>query len=226
MADQKDIINLALGHLAVAPITATTESSVAAQTAVRIWDMLRKECLRGHNWSFATVVATLTLNTTYGTLTTSGLYAAEYIYAYDYPSNCLALWNVFNESTPKDKRQDNFREVYDSVNAQKVIVTDVLDAIGEYTFNITDASFFDPNFATVLSYRLAADMAKPLTGDAELANSMMNEFNIRMSEAKRASSSENNPNRAKEGNCAYIDARGGTNVTTSYFNPNNPHLNG
>lgn len=228
MASQINIVNLALGHLAQAPIVTTADASVQAQAAVRVWETSRKEALRSHDWAFATVVTTLTTSTTYGTLTTSGLYAGDYIYAYQYPSNCLAMWHVYNESLPDKSVGEDFRELYDSVNGAKVIVTNVYEALGEYTFDVTDPTFYDSFFVTALAYRLAADMAMQLTGDPQLAMTMVKLFQAQISEAERMSAYENNPDHVKEGSSAFIDARSGSTawLDQSYFNPNNNHPNG
>ena len=203
-----------------------TEASVPAQAAERVWDSARKESLRGHDWGFATVVLALTPSTTFGTLTTSGLYAGNYLYAYEYPTNCLAMWHVYNESLADKTFGEDFREIYDSVNRQKVIVTNIADALGEYTFDLEETEFFDANFVTTLSYRLAADLAMPLTGDGQLALNMMKIFTTMMSDAERMNSYENNPAHVSEGSSVFIDARGGGNTTNSNFNPDNIHPNG
>lgn len=226
MATQVEIINLALGHIAQAPIASISEASVQAETAVRVWETCRKETLRGHDWAFATVVATLTLSATYGTLTTSGLYAGDYVYAYQYPSNCLAMWHIYGESLADKSVGEDFRELYDPINSAKVLVTNVQDALGEYTFDVTDPQYYDSTFVTMLSYRLAAAMAMPLTGDPQLAVTMMQTFTTMMSEAERMSSYENNPDHIKEGTSAFIDARGGYTSQQCYFDPDNIHPNG
>jgi hypothetical protein len=226
VATQVEIINLALGHLAQAPITSISEASVQAQTAVRVWDSCRKECLRGHDWSFGTVVATLSLSATYGTLSTSGLYAGDYLYAYTYPTSCLSMWHVYGEDLADKTVGEDFRELYDQVNAQKVIVTNVADALGEYTFDVTDPQFYDANFVTVFALRLAVDMAMPLTGDPQLRLTMVKAFTEAMNDAERMSAYENNPDHVRDGSSSFIDARGGSVDTNSYFNPNNPHING
>ena len=207
MATQVEIINLALGHIAQAPISATSEASIAAETAARVWDTARKEALRGHDWAFGTVVATLTPSLTFATLTASGTYAGDWSYAYEYPGNCLALWKVYSESKADKDISEDFRELYDATNGQKVIVTNTPSALGEYTFDLTDPTFYDANFVTVLSYRLAAAMAMPLTGDPNLAITMMKVFQDMMSEAERMSALENNPDKTNEGTSAFVDAR-------------------
>lgn len=226
MATQVEIINLALGHIAVAPIVTTTEATVAAKAVMRVWDTSRKECLRSHDWPFGTVVTTLTLNTTYATLTTSGLYAGEFIYAYDYPSNCVAMWVVYNENVVDKTKGDDFRVLYDPTNSQRVILTDAIDALCEYTFDVTDTSFFDASFVKMFSYKIAADVCLELTGNYELANNMLNEYKFLSSEAERSSALENNPNHIKEGTSSFIDARGGSDESLDYFDPNNTHPNG
>ena len=207
MANQVEIINLALSHIGIAPIASISEASVQAQTAMRCWDSARKESLRGHDWAFATVVATLSYSTTLATLTTSGLYAGEWVYAYQYPSNCVAMWHLYNEVTENKDLGEEFREIYDAVNSQKVLVSNCVDALGEYTFDVTDPSFYDANFVTMFSYRLAADLAMPLTGDPNLSVTMMKVFNELMNDAERMSAYENNPGKQTNESSRFIDAR-------------------
>lgn len=207
MATQVEVINLALGHIAQAPITSISEASVQAEAAVRIWDTARKEALRGHDWAFATVVATLTPSATFATLCASGTYAGNWQYAYTYPGNCLALWKVYNEAKTDKTVSEDFRELYDSTNAQKVIVTNTPTALGEYTFDVTDPAHFDSNFTMVLSYRLAAGLAMQLTGDPQLGMTMTGLFEKMLHEAKRGSSLENNPDHIQERTSCFEDAR-------------------
>jgi hypothetical protein len=194
---------------------------------MRVWDSSRKESLRGHDWSFGTVVAVLATSS-YATVTTAGMYAGDYLYAYQYPSNCLAMWHVYNENLKDKSVGEDFRELYDPTNSQRVIVSNTPDALGEYTFDVTDPQFYDANFVTVLSYRLAADLAMPLTGDPNLAITMMKVFTEMMNDAERMSSYENNPDHVREGTSVFIDARSGTSAALdqTYFNPNNNHPNG
>ena len=207
IATQVEIINLALGHIAQAPISATSEASIAAETAARVWDTARKEALSGHDWAFGTVVATLTPSSNFATLTASGTYAGDWSYAYTYPGNCLALWKVYNESKANKSISDDFRVLHDATNSQKVIVSNTPSALGEYTFDLADPTFYDARFVSVLSYRLAAAMAMPLTGDPNLGITMMKIFNDMMGEAERMSALENNPDKVNEGTSAFVDAR-------------------
>lgn len=202
MSTQLEIVNKALGHIAVAPIVSMSEASPAAELASLIWDSCRKECLRGHDWAFATVIVSLsTANYTIAT--------QDWTYAYQYPSDCIAMWKVYYNETDRDQA---FREVYDSVNAAKVILSNVTNAKGEYTFDQTSPTPWDSNFVSVVSYFLAANMAKPLTGDPSLAKMMMDMFNAYMNDAERMGSYESDSGMRVNDTSAFVDARAGANI--------------
>jgi len=197
MAVQLDIVNKALGHISVAPIVSMSEASPAAQLATRIWDTCRQEVLKGHDWSFATAVVSLsTANYT--------IVDNMWQYAYQYPTSALEVWHVYYSAD--DKKQD-YRVLYDPVNNVKVIVSNTVDALGEFTYDITDTTLYDANFVSVLSYFLAANMAKPLTGDMQLADQMMKVYNAYMSDAERMNSYENDS--VQPPSSAFVDARAG-----------------
>ena len=202
MATQLEIVNKALGHISVAPIASMAEASPAAQLATRIWDTCRKDALKSHDWSFATVIVTLsTANYT--------IVATDWQYAYQYPTAALEVWHVYY--TSKDKKQD-FRVVYDPVNVAKVILSNTADAIGEYTYDLTTTDGYDAHFVSVLSYFLAANMAKPLVGDDKLADGMMKIYNAFMSDAERMSSYE--AGEPKEPSSSFVDARSGSTLAS------------
>jgi hypothetical protein len=204
MATQLEIVNKALGHISVAPIASMAESSAAAVLATQIWDTCRRECLRGHDWAFATVITALsTANYTIAN--------TDWTYAYQYPSNCVAMWKVYYNEKDKDQA---FREVYDAVNSAKVILSNVTDAIGEYTYDLTTTDGYDANFVSVLSYFLAANMAKPLTGDPQLADQMLKMYNAYMSDAERAGSYESDSGKRVDASSAFVDAREGSGLGT------------
>jgi len=202
LADQLGIVNKALGHISVAPIVSMSEASPAAQLATRIWDTCRQEVLKGHDWSFATSITALsTANYT--------IVAQDWQYAYQYPAVALEVWHVYY--TAKDKKQD-FRVVYDPVNAAKVILSNTVDAIAEYTYDLTVTTGYDAHFVSVLAYFLAANMAKLLTGDSDLAKKMLDMYNSYMSDAERMSSYEAGGPATPQS--AFVDAREGSTLST------------
>lgn len=197
---QVEIINKALGHIAVSPITGMSEASPAAVLANSIWDSCRREVLRVCNWSFATVISAL--STANYTIANN-----DWTYVYQYPSNCVGMWLVY--ANRKDKAQE-FREVYDPINSAKVILSNVYAAIGEYTYDLIDTTGYDASFISCLSYLLAANMAKPLTGDDKMAEGIVKMYTTFVGEAQRLSSYENT--RKIEQSSAFVDARDGTGM--------------
>lgn len=201
-----EIINLALAHLKQRKITSDTEVSVQAQEANRCYETARKEALRSHDWGFATVVKPLALNSTYAA-SSSGVYAGEWIFAYTYPSNAVAVWHIYNEDTIDKDNGERFRVLYDDTNNGKVILTDTDEALCEYTFDVQDTTMYDANFVTAFALRLAYDMAPNLTGDNGLAEAILKLYNVYISEAERISSYEERDESNKTATSPYEDIR-------------------
>lgn len=182
--DQIGIINLGLGLISQRTIESLTEGSVQANAANDVWVPCVQECLRGNNWSFASVEQVLAL------VANATLLNWKYVYAY--PANAMAVWKVYNTYTADQKKGEDFKEYLIPTLGVKVIATNCQNAYVEYTYYVQDTTIFDPSFVTMLSYRLAASLAMPLNADAEQAMNMTKVFENQMSEAQRMSSYENN----------------------------------
>jgi hypothetical protein len=203
---QTEIVNIALAHLKQRKIANLTESSVQAVEANRCYETARRETLRSHDWGFATVVKALVLNATYA-VSSTGIYAGKWLYAYTYPSNAVAVWHVYSESTADKDNGEQFRIIYDPDHNQRIILTDCYQALGEYTFDVQDTTMFDANFVTAFACRLAFDMAPNLTGDDQVAGEMLKLFNMAISEAERMSSYEAYDDSRKKTTSTYEDIR-------------------
>ncbi len=194
---QVSIINLGLSHIAQKPIVAITDTSPQALAAMRVWDLSLRESLRASTPGFATAVIALALVATYTPL--------HWLYGYAYPANCLAMNKVYTEATLDPAIGEDFREVYDHVNNVKIIVANVEEAYGEYTYLISDTTLFDSSFAKSMGYRLASDLAIPLIGDRALAESMEKKFIVAASECNRLNSYEQRKQAVQKSK--FIDAR-------------------
>ena len=201
-----DIINMALAHLKQRKIASLTEVSIQASEALRCYEIARHETLRGHDWGFATVVKPMALDATYAT-DSVGSYAGKWIYAYSYPSNALAIWHVYNINTPDKDNGEEFRVLYDDTNNKKVILTDVEEALVEYTFDVQDVTMYDANFITAFTFRLAYDMAPNLTGDDAIAGEIFKTYNALIHDAERMNSYEAKDDSSKTTTSAYEDLR-------------------
>lgn len=197
MIAQVDICNLALTHLGVKTISSMTEPSVAGQKCNLFFEPARNTALRAHDWNFARridALATLANETYLG-----------WPYVYQVPANCLALREIrIQTSIPPEfggrcfpgSGLDLFTngplrfEEFLSSQSTKAVACQVSPAYARYTQIIEDTTLFDPLFDEALSYKLAAMLAKPLTGDNELASAMQNVYAAMVSEAQRANKTE------------------------------------
>lgn len=212
-----DIWNLALSHIGQRPIASDTENSVMALACARSWDTARREALRNNAWGFAMVVENLSLISTYTPPT-------QWLYGYQYPSNCIAIRKVYSPSSivydqrmpgsqvipaSADPKRANtgekFREIFvPSLNA-KVILSNSQDAIIEYTYDLQDTTLYDAIFVTLMGWRVGADVSTPLTGDASIAVNLMKIYAAQLSEAQRMDSYEDNT--GSMGDSSMLDAR-------------------
>ena len=206
MTSKTELINMALAHIKQRKIASLTEVSIQASEALRCYEIARHETLRGHDWGFATVVKSLSLDSTYAT-DSEGTYAGKWIYAYTYPANCVAMWHIYSVGTTDKDNGEQFRVVYDDTNNKKVILTDTDEALGEYTFDVQDVTMFDANFVSAFAYRLAADMAPNLTGDDSIAESMFKMYTALMQDAERVASYESKDDSSKTAKSSYEELR-------------------
>ena len=200
-----DVINLALSHLGQTAITQTQlndNSTVGTEAALRVWELALRETLRSSNWSFAKVKVALTLveSTTYD--------PANYTYAYEYPTNCVAIRKVNVQTSIDEAISEEYEIEYDTTNEAKRIVTDVEDAYIEYTYYISDTDLWDSAFIVSFSYYLAALLAKPLNGDDAQAKDMIALFTNSISNTKRYNDNSKKETHDANESSAFVDARG------------------
>jgi hypothetical protein len=174
MASQVDIINLALLRLGCDTIAAIypTEQSKEARFGTFFFEPAKKAVLRSFPWSCATVVAELTALETAQT---------GFDYAYQLPTDCLRAIKLVPES-------DTY---FFEIRNDGVLVTNVPDAVLKYVKDVDDTTEFDDQFVEALSYRLAADMALPVTGNAGLLQAMVQMFNAAIIRARASDAQEN-----------------------------------
>lgn len=182
------ICNLALSRIGGATIQSLTEQSAEALACNIFYDRTRRTVLRSHPWSFATVVVPL-----------AQLSEAEdgWDYAYEKPSDCLRIIGIPDDNGDLDKVDFELRG--------ESILTDWEYASLRYIKDITDTTRFDEQFIEAMSYRLAADLAMPLSQNASFVTGMMNLFGAAISQAKASDAKEGR--KVKRLGSIFIDAR-------------------
>jgi len=196
MASKIEIVNLALTHLGVKVLSSLTETSEGARRVAVVYDFALDEALRARDWTFATK---------FSTLVELDEDAIEWTYCYTRPNNCVRVRRILNAVTDPKAPPAKFREMMSPDTSVRSIVTDIEGAIAEITYRVTDTTQYDASFNMAFSYRLAAELAKTLTGDANLGITMMNIFERLNAEAGRLNAGGDQPNEVSTS--PFLDAR-------------------
>ncbi len=171
------ICNLALSHLGQSPIVSLTEANESARALNRIYDITRDTVLRAKDWRFASVKAPL------AEISDQDIPGWEYIYAY--PAKCLCIRKVFYDAESQNPAPIEFETLFVPAINRKVIATNYDDAYIEYTYRIIDPALFDMSFVMAFSFLLAAQIAKPVTGNDDIAKLMLQLYGSLVSDAGR-----------------------------------------
>jgi hypothetical protein len=187
------ICNLALRRVgAKRTISALTESSQEAQVCNAMYPHARDTVLDTSPWPFAMRYADLAL--------VEEDPSNEWAYSYRYPANCLKIRRIVSASNSQPVRwTDNWR-MWNSTpqipfeigsDDQGVLLyTNQQDAQVAYTSKFTDASFFTPLFADAVTWRLAADIAMPLSISDTIRQTCETFYTWALSEAVAAARNE------------------------------------
>ncbi len=136
MAGKLEIINVALGRLGADPIISEIEGTKQQIIATTNFDTTRQALLREHPWNFAMTDLELAR--------AAGTPSFKFKYAYQLPSNCLRLLEVYD--TRLYKVQGKF------------VFSDNEVCKARFVKDIPDPNLWDAAFTDVFGYRLAADM--------------------------------------------------------------------
>lgn len=170
--DQTGLYNLTLGRLGVGQVVAApTENSIPAKTCNRFYELCRQEVLRAFPWGFALKAEPLAL--------VAGQEFPGWGYVYQYPNGCLNMRAVGDESGLRLVRtrclsndptfwslltqvRQPWQKALKDDGASQVLLTDVVDAWGFYTKDVTNIGAWDVDFGSVFAWRLAMEVGGPL----------------------------------------------------------------
>lgn len=169
-----DICNKALSLINISSISDLAEASAQARACSFHYEISRDSLLREHPWGFARTFATLA-QTNISHPHWEYVYALppEYLYGINIiPSDdSVSAVNgiIMTEVPGQFAIEAAYRYELANMDGNRVILSNVSEAMMEYIKRITDVTVFDATFVDALSYKLASDMAMPLTGDSRLA---------------------------------------------------------
>lgn len=179
---ETSICNMALTRIGHDFISSLTESTKAGRLCNLHYEPTRDALLRSHPWNFAVRRAELSQIANVPTY--------EFGYAYALPTDFLRMVRTQSEA-----EGDNFEYRIEGQlgSSSKVLVTDEGTMKIEYIAKITDPTAFDAAFVDVLAQRLAAEIAVPLTDNANMAANHWRIYQDKLREARNMDAQEGTP---------------------------------
>ncbi len=189
---QIDIINLALVRLGASSITSLTEGSTEAANASKVWTPALNSALQACRWGFNTRRQALALREEHPA-------GAAYAFAYGAPADLLQPYEIFQSDITKDRPIPFLHE-------GGLIYTDQPGAVLIYGAMTDSASDFSAQFCDALAWRIACDLAGPLTQKNSLMEYTFQRYEDSISQARAAAGNAQRPRDDKVP--GYIRARG------------------
>lgn len=205
------ICNLALGHLKITKQITVLDSdkSLEAQGCRLFYDVCRKKVNSDFKWPFATVQAALSLIED-NPFPYDSCSDSEYAFAYQYPSDCMNFVRIVSGIRNETRSERIPFRVMAGAGGQ-MILTDLENARGEYTKEMTAEDSFSANYVLALSLLLAVYIAPMVTGGDpfKLGSRAMDLYKMEIEQAKANAINEEQIDR--EPDSELIQVRGYTN---------------
>lgn len=170
-----DICNNALLLIGDATITSLSQDVPRATILNAFYVPTLDECLRMHDWNFASVRMTLKDSLTCG---------PEYDFTYQYALPCAPYCLIVRETDLDDNEPWRIEYGCSQGTKYRVLVTDGCQPSILYIARIDDVSYWDPLFTDAFTYELAFRIAYPLTRNATLSTMLQKEKEERWQKAK------------------------------------------
>ena len=161
------ICNLALSHLGTrATIASLDEASVEARVCKTHYVPARDTLLRDFDWNFARHVVTMAAR--------SETPPDGWSYVYSVPNKCARFRGIWAGPRPTGKpTRWQLGGIVDTGNNDALaIFANESPATGVYTRIIENSELFSAGFVTALSWRLAAQIAYPITTKDSIADNV------------------------------------------------------
>lgn len=208
------IINMALAHCKVSPITSPDDASEPARKGNLFYDKARRSALRACDWNWAEQNVSLAVLGSVDNPNFDPTFAMPqdvvpgWLYCYGVPGQCLRVRKLYSPQTPDslplpyidrtihDRVQElllndvQFRVMRSPLTNQSCIVTNLKGAWASFTLDVKDESQFDDEFVDAFSYELALKLCLPLTADKELVQIIKSARDEFIGEAKRKNGGE------------------------------------
>jgi len=177
MPSKTEIANGALRLVGAGRVTnVDTDGTPKAQTVLDLYEDVRKELLRSHNWNFATKREKLAQSSTTPEF--------EFDYAYPIPSDWIRTKSV----TDNDAGYSTILYRMEFVGSQRCIVCSADQVYLRYIFNAEDPNKYSADFVRAFELLLGRDLALPITASRTLRADLDAEYKRVISQAKSTDS--------------------------------------
>lgn len=182
MASEVDIYNRALSSIGAARVSSTTEKTRNARACTGAYAIVRDALLREYRWAFAVKRASLPA------LAGAPVHGPEY--AFQLPADYLRLLPPDSESTPgiDDRAIEGQTIVSDSAGPLEII----------YIAKITQTANYNASFVKALAADLAVAVAREVTGSTQVKESVKEDRDSAIREARRTGAIERRPQIPRE----------------------------
>lgn len=211
MATVVSICNMALARIGISSFISTlTEASNEARVCSVFYEEARDFVLRDRPWAFAKKRVILA---------DAGTPPSEWGFKYSYPSDCLKTRYIVPPGLRNPRNDQRVQFEVANEGGQKVIYTNQPDAELVYTYRVTDPTLFDAMFSSTLAYRLASEVAMPLSVKADVAKAARDAYRVEIEIASAHSMSEQQEGPAPESE--FVTVRDGYSGQVTVFNQDN-----
>jgi len=182
MSSKIGIINMALRRLGEQPINSLTEQSEAASIVSDIYDIALNKELRAWPYTFAVKVAELVL--------LESEEPPDFAYAFQLPADYLGFASVIEPTNTYIEGPYNNRFVGEWEIRGGLFLSNFSDVTIKYRFLQTDTSKWDASFVDAFAWKLAEELALPLTGTAVKATRAEKNYVLSVAQARGESGNE------------------------------------
>jgi hypothetical protein len=190
MTDKVGLVNAAIRLLRGTVISSLTDGTANANVAADLFDVVRDDLLRAHNWNFATMRAKLARSST--------VPAFEFDYGYALPSDWIRTVSVHDNDAGTGTV--NFREEF--LNDQNVILASVENLYLRYIARIEDTNRWPADFNKAFIHAMARDMAIPIVNSNTLKEEQKIDAEKALRKAKGSDAMGSSPERRPSGSWA------------------------
>lgn len=190
------IFNMALNHLGITAPISTNSMNTDSKAIIlsNFYETARDEVLKAFDWGFANAYKDLTLSTEKSP-------NPKFPYVYDCPNDCIAARAIIDSVQGEEKKF----EPYCNSLGEKSLLSQIEGSRLRYTKRVDKEVFFEPEFAMVLSYYLAALAGETITGQQKKADGCMQKYEWKLNKAKQLNAQEGAAE--DEDNSQYYDVR-------------------